>query len=258
MTQFRQAPKVHAACTLSPPLLRCADHYLAGTRARDVQAPGGGSVVARKAEPRLRREHARRRDPNDVQAAESDEVLLSHVQRGSEADFNALYARYFARIYGFVRLRVGDRSDAEELTQEVFASVFRSSGGFNARSSVLSWIYGVARNTVLSHLRRKHTQRERLDRFTPELAASSPRTFTPEEQVRGDRFALELERRIGQLAPWQLDAFRLRHVENLPIEEISRRTSHSADAVRSGLYRAKRLLLDGLSPDGTSAREDDA
>ena len=177
------------------------------------------------------------------------------MRRGSELHFNALYTRYFARIYGFVRLRVGDRADAEELTQEVFASVFRSASGFSARSSALSWIYGVARNTVLNHLRRKHAQRERLDRLAPEiLAAASAPSFTPEEQVRCDRFALELERRIGRLSSWQLDAFRLRHIENAPIEEISRRTSRSADAVRSGLYRAKRLLLEVMG----SAREGDA
>jgi DNA-directed RNA polymerase specialized sigma24 family protein len=45
------------------------------------------------------------------------------------------------------------------------------------------------------------------------------------------------------LADWQAEAFFLRHAENLPIHEISRRTDRSADAVRSGLYRVKRLLV---------------
>jgi RNA polymerase sigma-70 factor (ECF subfamily) len=195
----------------------------------------------------------RRTAPQSEFVSLSDEALLSHVRRGSEPHFNALYARYFTRIYGFVRLRVGDRADAEELTQEVFAAVFTSAGAFGARASALSWIYGVARNTVLNHLRRKHAQRERLDRVTPELlAAVDTANFTPEEQVRCERFAAELERRIGRLAPWQLDAFQMRHIENAPIEEISRRTSRSADAVRSGLYRAKRLLLEVMG-----AREGD-
>ncbi len=145
-----------------------------------------------------------------------------------------------------MRLRVGDRSDAEELTQDVFAAVFRSASGFGARASALSWIYGVARNTVLSHLRRMHTLRERLDRWAPELTLAATSPITPEEQLRSDQLALEVERRISQLAPWHVDAFRMRHLENLPIEEISRRTSRSADAVRSGLYRSKRLLLDAV------------
>ena len=51
---------------------------------------------------------------------------------------------------------------------------------------------------------------------------------------------------FATLSPWQLDAFHYRHVEDLPIEEIARRTARSADAVRSGLYRAKQLLLGAI------------
>ena len=49
---------------------------------------------------------------------------------------------------------------------------------------------------------------------------------------------------MASLAPWQRDVFRLRHFEDLPIDEISRRTLRSRDAVRSGLYRAKRVLYE--------------
>ena len=80
---------------------------------------------------------------------------------------------------------------------------------------------------------------------------SIPRAVeTPEEQVRQNRLGAEIERRMASLAPWQRDVFRLRHVEDLPIEEISRRTTRSEDAVRSGLYRTKRLLFDAADVRG--------
>lgn len=178
----------------------------------------------------------------------SDEVLLAEVKLGSEPHFDTLYRRYFGRIYGFLQLRVRNRADAEELTQEVFTAVFRSAGGFGERSSALSWIYGVARNTLLNHMRRQQLDRERFEQLSPEMLAPAPPdwSYTPEEQYRFDRLGEEVLRRIATLAPWQLDAFHYRHVEDLPIEEISRRTTRSADAVRSGLYRAKRLLLDAV------------
>ncbi len=201
----------------------------------------------RKSEPRRRRDPAaERRDPPGSVASQTDEVLLAGVKRGSELHFNALYARYFGRIFGFMRQRVRIRADAEELTQEVFTAVFRSAGGFGARASALAWIYGVARNTLFNHLRRQQFDRVRLEQLTPAmLAPPAPEyAYTPEEQVRLDRLAAAVQRRISGVAPWQLDAFHLRHVENLPIEEISRRTTRSADAVRSGLYRVKRLLLE--------------
>jgi RNA polymerase sigma-70 factor (ECF subfamily) len=181
----------------------------------------------------------------------SDEALLEGVRSGSEPHFNALYARYFARIYGFVGSRVANRADAEELTQEIFTAVFRSAGGFGERASPLSWIYGIARNTLFNHVRRRQQERareERLGRAAPPPALEW--SYTPEEQVRQDRLGDELQRRLASLAPWQRDVFRLRHVEDLPIEEISRRTTRSEDAVRSGLYRAKRLLFDAADLGG--------
>jgi RNA polymerase sigma-70 factor (ECF subfamily) len=182
----------------------------------------------------------------DAALSLADEVLLAGVREGSEAHFNALYARYFGRIYAFVNSRTGNRADAEELTQEVFTAVFRSAGGFGERSSPLSWIYGIARNTVLNHLRRRQLDRAREAQFSPAgIAPPAPDwSFTPEEQYRQDRLGEEIERRMATLAPWQLDVFRLRHIEDLPIEEIARRTTRSEDAVRSGLYRAKRLMFE--------------
>jgi RNA polymerase sigma-70 factor (ECF subfamily) len=175
-----------------------------------------------------------------------DEALLAGVTGGNEGHFNALYARYFGRIYAFVRSRVANRADAEELTQEVFTAVFRSAGGYGDRASPLSWIYGIARNTLLNYIRRRQLERARHARLSvdPPTPPTPDWAYTPEEQYRQDRLGREFERRMATLAPWQLDVFRLRHIEDLPIEEISRRTTRSADAVRSGLYRAKRLLFE--------------
>ena len=185
-------------------------------------------------------------------ASLGDEALFEGVKRGSEPHFNALYARYFGRIYGFLLARVRNRADAEELTQEVFTAVFRSAGSFGDRATPLSWIYGVARNTLLNHLRRLQLERIRESRVSAELLVQAPHewAYTPEDFYRQGRLSEEFERAFALLAPWQLDAFRLRHIEDLPIEEISRRTTRSADAVRSGLYRAKRLLFEAAGIEG--------
>jgi RNA polymerase sigma factor (sigma-70 family) len=194
----------------------------------------------------VRERRARKRLRAESPSGLADEALLAGVRDGSEVHFNALYARYFGRIYAYVNARTGNRADAEELTQEIFTAVFRSAGGFGERASALSWIYGIARNTVLGHFRRRQLDRARSAEFrTGTIAPPTPDwSFTPEEQCRQDRLGEELARRMAALAPWQLDAFRLRHIEDLPIEEIARRTTRSADSIRSGLYRAKRLMFE--------------
>jgi RNA polymerase sigma-70 factor (ECF subfamily) len=176
----------------------------------------------------------------------SDEVLFAGLRAGSEPHFNAFYERYFARVYGFVRARVRDRSDAEELTQEAFTIVFRGSEAYSGRSTPLAWVYGVAKNTVRSYLRRQRVAREQLAELDEHACRShSPIwSLNPEDQLSLDRFAREMAERLGQLEEWQCEAFAMRHFENISIPEIARRMARSSDAVRSGLYRAKRLLLD--------------
>ena len=186
----------------------------------------------------------------------SDEALFEEVRRGSEGHFNVLYERYFRRIYAFVYQRVRNHADAEELVQETFAIVFRGAENFGGRSSPLSWIYGVAKNHVMNHLRRARLQHERLAEAGREaLATTSPHwSYRPDEQLTLRRCAAALDEQIAGLADWQAEAFFLRHTENLPIQEISRRTDRSADAVRSGLYRVKRLLVraGALEPESDS------
>ena len=137
-------------------------------------------------------------------------------------------------------------ADAEELAQEVFTAVFRSACGYGDRATPLSWIYGIARNTALNYVRRQQQERAREERWLRDgaIPPAPEWAYTPEERCREERLGEELERRIRSLADWQRDAFRLRHLEDASIEEISRKTARSADAVRSSLYRAKRMLFE--------------
>lgn len=193
------------------------------------------------------------RQEHDAAAADSracrslpDAALFEGVRRGSEAHFQALYDRYFQRIYAFIHQRVRNHADAEELTQETFTAVFRSVEAFSGRSSPLGWIYGIAKNTAYSHLRRQRIQDDRLDQAGPQVLVTDSATwgYNPEEQLSLDRYAQALAQRLHSVSPWQAKAFYLRHVENRSIGEICRVTERSSDAIRSGLYRVKRLLVE--------------
>lgn len=188
-------------------------------------------------------------------AALSDEDLFEWIRKGSEPHFNAVYDRYFQRIYNFIYLRVRNHADTEELTQETFTAVFRSIDGYSGRSTPLGWIYGIAKNTVHGHLRKLRAQGERMQRAGPEMlaASSSAWSCTPEDQLAMRRSARAIDARLQSVSDWQAEVFFLRHVENLPIREISRRTLRSSDAIRSGLYRVKRLLVEAGKLDSATA-----
>lgn len=176
----------------------------------------------------------------------TDEQLFEKMRGGSEPHFNALYERYFQRIYSFVYLRVRNHADTEELTQETFTVVFRGAKGYSGRSTPLAWIYGIAKNTVFNHLRRNRLHRERVKAAGPDPLVSDSAAWgsNPEEHLAMERYAALIDSHLQSLSDWQAEAFLLRHVENLTIQEIAERTDRSGDAIRSGLYRVKRLLLE--------------
>lgn len=182
------------------------------------------------------------------QAARSDEELVEGIRRSSEADFAVLYERYYQRIYNFSFLRLRNHSDTEEVVQEAFTAVFRSIDAFRGQSSLLSWIYGIAKNTVNNHVRRAIAQQQRIGRARSELVRhhTNASASTPEEQLSFQRCAESIRESLATVAEWQAEIFVLRHFENLPIDEIAARTSRSNDAVRSSLYRVKRMLVEAI------------
>jgi RNA polymerase sigma-70 factor (ECF subfamily) len=186
----------------------------------------------------------------------TDQELLEGIRRSSEEDFNLLYERYFQRVYSFAYTRLRNRADTEEVVQETFTAVFRSIDLYRGQSSLLSWIYGIAKNTVNNHLRRAKSYELRLARAERELQQppSSLHACTPEENLNLRRCAEAVVESLSSVADWQAEVFVLRHVENLPIGEIARRTSRSNDAVRSSLYRVKRLLVEAVDSGAVAAR----
>ena len=177
-----------------------------------------------------------------------DRELVEGIRRGREESFTQLYDCYFPRVYAFTSRRLRNRADAEEVTQEVFTAVFRSLPSFRGESQLLTWIFGIARNTINNQIRRERSADERLAEIEPGdvHAGASTASWTPEEHLELQRCVVLLEEQLGLVAPWQVDAFRLRHEQDLPIGEIARRTQRSGDAVRSSLYRVKRLLVEAV------------
>jgi RNA polymerase sigma-70 factor (ECF subfamily) len=187
-------------------------------------------------------EHSQHRHLSEL----SDQELLDGIRRASEAHFSELYGRYFQRIYSFVYTRIRNHADAEEVVQETFTAVFRSFDSYRGQSSLLSWIYGIAKNTVNSQLRRAKSQGQGLERAENEQLAPGlfSENSTPEQHLGMQRYAEAIRRELGEVAEWQSEVFVMRHLENLSIAEISRRTQRSSDSIRSSLYRVKRLLIE--------------
>jgi RNA polymerase sigma-70 factor (ECF subfamily) len=172
---------------------------------------------------------------------ESDEELVKEILAGSRAHFELLYDAYFPRVYSFALKRLRDPGEAEDVTQEVFVTVFRALGSWAGNSSLLVWIFGITRNKVN---RRFRGVRPRLESIDEAGAYGIAAETAPADRAVDARRLLEqcediIERR---LTPLQRRIFHLKHLRRQSIRSIAGALGKSEDAVKANLYRMRRTL----------------
>jgi RNA polymerase sigma factor (sigma-70 family) len=177
-----------------------------------------------------------------------DAELIEKVEAGDKAAFEVLYERYFPRVYRFVDRRMRNRADTEETVQDVFINVFSSLGSYRGEAPFAAWVLGVTRRTIASRFKKKrHTMVPLGENEEPEILDLMMPTIrrepTPLEHYEcGERIA-RLERAVARLTKEQRTLFELHHLHHRPIQELARTLRKSEDAVKSNLYRARRMLL---------------
>ncbi|MBW2395640.1 MAG: RNA polymerase sigma factor [Deltaproteobacteria bacterium] len=174
----------------------------------------------------------------------TDEQLVARVVEGDRAPFELLYARYFPRVYRFVDRRVSNRADTEEIVQEVFFNLFSSLHSFRGEAPFAAWVFGLTRRTIASRFKRKRHEMVPLPEDEQFLGIAGQSGSSPHADY-------ECAERLDQLSAaarhdlsneqWQL--FRMHHLEDRSIQEIASIVAKSEDAVKSHLYRARRMLL---------------
>jgi DNA-directed RNA polymerase specialized sigma24 family protein len=85
---------------------------------------------------------------------QSDERLIAFVRRGNNSAFEVLFSRYQSRLLAFCRHLLGSKEDAEDVLQEVMAAAFNAILADERAINVRPWLYRIARNRSLNHLRR--------------------------------------------------------------------------------------------------------
>ncbi len=179
--------------------------------------------------------------------ARADATLVERVRQGDERAFEALYNRYFPRVYRFVLRRLDNRSDAEETTQEVFINLMGALDSFRGEAPVGAFIFGITRRTIAARFKRKRHPTVPLEN---EESETGPLAVVATDEPAPDQ-AYEYQEQLARvghafehkLSPQQQLLFRLHHLEDRPLSEIAHTLDKSLDAVKSNLYRTRKLLL---------------
>jgi RNA polymerase sigma factor (sigma-70 family) len=170
---------------------------------------------------------------------QSDERLIALTRRGQHAAFEVLCARYQSRLLSFVRHMLGSREDAEDVLQEVFAAAFNAVLGDEREINVRPWLYRIARNRALNHLRRASA----VGQDSMDVHFADHGLSTSDRVLRRESFR-ELLRDVQQLPETQRTALLLREIDALSYEHIADAMETTVPSVKSLLVRARISLAE--------------
>jgi RNA polymerase sigma-70 factor (ECF subfamily) len=175
----------------------------------------------------------------------TDRDLIASAVAGREGSFEELVRRYQRPIAAYVYRMVGDYESALDLTQEIFIKVYNSLRRYRSEFKFSTWIYKIAHNSAVDHLRRTNTREQSLingpedDHF--ELPIESNRPSPEQESERRER-RVEIESVVRSLPANYRELVLLRHSQDLTYEEIVEVSGLPLGTVKNRLFRAREMM----------------
>ena len=181
-----------------------------------------------------------------------DGELVRSALAGREASFEELVRRYQRPIAAYVYRMVGNYDVALDLTQEVFIKVYGSLARYRSDYKFSTWIYKIAHNAAIDHLRRYAVREQALsgeiegDRGV----AIESRRLTPEQESEREERRSEIECVVYTLPAAYRELIVLRHSHDLSYDEIAEVTGLPLGTVKNRLFRAREAMRDLLERRG--------
>ena len=170
---------------------------------------------------------------------QTDEKLVALIRRGHHGAFEALVQRYQPRLLAFCRHMLGSREDAEDVLQEVFAAAFNAICADERPINARPWLYRIARNRCLNHLRRpQHAGQDSMDVFERDGGATTADTVHSREEFR------QIVADVQELPETQRTALLLREIDALTYDQIAEAMDTTVPSVKSLLVRARVSLAE--------------
>jgi RNA polymerase sigma factor (sigma-70 family) len=190
------------------------------------------------------------RGPSALLRLQSDERLIALTRRGQHAAFEVLCARYQSRLLSFCRHMLASREDAEDVLQEVFAAAFNAVLADQRDINVRPWLYRIARNRSLNHLRRASA----IGVDSMDIHFADGGISTGDKVLRRESFR-ELIADVHQLPETQRTALLLREIDALSYEQIALAMDTTVPSVKSLLVRARISLAEAAEARKLSCEE---
>lgn len=187
----------------------------------------------------------------------TDQEVVALARAGKEAAYRELLRRYERPVFSLIYRMVRDRELAEDLAQESFVKVLNALDSYRPEYKFSSWIFKIANNAAIDHLRRREIVTLSLDgapgaRTADEVEATALQAVDRSESALDELEAKELgasiEQAIARLRPEYRACILLRHVEGRAYEEIAATLDLPLGTVKTHIHRARHELREYLGP----------
>lgn len=185
----------------------------------------------------------------------SDQDVVRHAVQGRESAYRELIRRYQRPVFSLVYRMVRDRELAEDLAQETFIKVLNAIDSYRPEYKFSSWIFKIANNAAIDHLRRRGLNTLSLDGSPHAESADAIEATTLQigdgaenqlDEVASRELGSRIEVAINQLRPEYRSCIILRHIDGRPYEEIAEMLDLPLGTVKTYIHRARnelRILL---------------
>src|SRR5713101_2698276 len=181
----------------------------------------------------------------------SDQEIVAWAKQGHEAAFRELVRRYERPVFSLLYRMVRHRALSEDLAQETFIKVLNGIKSYKPEFKFSSWIFKIANNAAIDHIRRRSLDTLSLDGApnaeTPEAMKATAiqldaKGETPLQELENRELGSAIERAIGRLRPEYRACILLRHVEGYSYEEIAETLDLPLGTVKTYIHRARNEL----------------
>jgi RNA polymerase sigma factor (sigma-70 family) len=188
--------------------------------------------------------------PSALLRLQSDERLIAMTRKGQHAAFEVLFSRYQSRLLAFCRHMLSSREDAEDVLQEVFTAAFNAVLADEREINVRPWLYRIARNRSLNHLRRASA----IGVDSMDVHYADNGLSTGDRVLRRESFR-QLLGDVKELPETQRTALLLREIDALSYEQIADAMETTVPSVKSLLVRARISLAEAAEARQLSCEE---
>ena len=187
----------------------------------------------------------------DETSRAAEVLLIREAQAGSRAAFDALVRQYDSAVLRLALRLTGSEQDAQDIHQEAFLKAYRYLHNFRFECSFYTWIYRIATNLCLDHLRRRKSRREEQAVMVDGRGEEMDLLSNVSDDRAGANPARELERKmlgekigeaLGHLTPRERMVFELKHFQGLKLRAIGEMLHTTEETAKNTLFRATRKL----------------